>query len=119
MSSPPDFETRVSNAQRLIDERAEKKPRELSNEVAGNIEFPGRDAWEKRLYDQKGKVIGAAQAVLDAAQKILKAPTRAEQASARTATVKLLSDLDWQRNNYDQLVAEGVKKAGDWERKPR
>jgi len=114
-----DFQSRMQNAQRLVDKWADKRPRELSDGIVGDNKFPGRDAWEQRLYEQKGKMVKAAQVALDASQRVISAPTSEERASARKATDKLLSDLDWQRTLYDQLVAEGVKKASEWERQHR
>jgi hypothetical protein len=114
--SPEDFRSKVGRAQKAIDLWKEKTPRELSDGAVGQNQFPGRDNWEERLYQQKEKMITAAQACLIAAQRLTGAPTQEERNAAQKAADKLLLDFDFESSAYNRIIAEGVKKAGEWER---
>lgn len=111
-----DFRSKIGRAQKAIDQWKEKTPRELSDGVVGQNQFPGRDNWEQRLYQQKEKMIAAAQACLFAAQKLTSAPAQEERIAAQKAANKLLSDFDNESSTYHLIIAEGIKKAGEWER---
>jgi hypothetical protein len=114
--APQDFGSRVGKAQKAIDQWREKTPRGLSDGVVDQNQFPGRDNWEQRLYQQKEKMITAAQACLIAAQKLTNAPTQEERNAAQKAAASLLSDFDLESSKFNRIIAEGVKKAGEWER---
>jgi hypothetical protein len=113
---PVDVQGSMDAAQKIVGQWSDKTPRELSNEVAGQIQFPGRDSWEQRIYEQKTKMVSAAQTCLDDAKRLVSAPTPEEKKAAQTASDLLLRGFNIEKNNFDQLVAEGVKKAGEWER---
>jgi hypothetical protein len=115
-SGPEDFRSRIGGAQRAIDQWREKTPRGLSDGVVGRNQFPGRDTWEQRLYQQKEKMITAAQACLTVAQRLASAPTQEERNAAQKAAGPLLSDFDSESSAFNRIIAEGLKKAGEWER---
>jgi hypothetical protein len=114
-----DFQGRMDTAQKIVRQWADKTPRELSNEVAGQVQFPDRDGWEQKIYQQKTKMVSAAQTCLDDAKRLVSAPTPEEKKAAQRASDFLLTAFKIEENNFDQLVAEGVKKAGEWERQRR
>ncbi len=118
-ASPEDFGSRISRAQKALDQWKDKRPRELSDGVVGENQFPGRDNWEQKLYQQKEKMIAAAQACLFAAQKLTSAPTQDEKNAAQKAANALLVDFDMESSAYHRIIAEGLKKAGEWERSHR
>jgi len=119
LPSTEDFRSRIGRAQKALDQWREKKPRELSDGVVGENQFPGRDNWEQRLYQQKEKMIAAAQACLFAAQKLTSAPNQEERNAAQKAADALLLDFDMESSAYHRIIAEGLKKAGEWERNHR
>jgi len=102
-----------------VDDTASLKPRQLSETVAGAITFPGRDEWEQRLYNQMQVLVGVVRSGSNAIQRMADAPTTTERASARLAVDKSLDDIRLQQSLYDQLVAEGAKRAADWEKRPQ
>jgi multidrug resistance efflux pump len=71
------------------------------------------------LYQQKEAMVGAALATLGALKRQLDASTQEQRANAGKAANTLFSDFTHEKYRYDQLVAEGVKKAADWERQRR
>jgi len=80
-----DFQGQMDAAQKIAGQWSDKTPRELSNEVAGQIQSPGRDSWEQRIYQQKTKMVSAAQACLDDAKRLTIAPTQEEKSAAPRA----------------------------------
>lgn len=117
--SPEDLRSKMGRAQKAIDQWKQKTPRELSDGIVGQNQFPGRDSWEQRLYQQKEKMIAAAQACLFAAQKLTSGPNQDERNAAQKAVDKLFLDFDAASSTYHWIIAEGMKKAGEWERYPR
>jgi len=104
---------------RWLEDKAGKTPRELSNSVAGEIQFPGRDKWEQRIFDQKEKLVSTARSGFYVIQRMGDAQTPEERTAARIAIEKIRDDVRVQRALYDQLITEGVKKASEWEKRPR
>jgi hypothetical protein len=102
-----------------IEDRANKTPRGLSNSIAVEIQFPGRDSWEQRIFAQKEKLVSITRSAFYAIQRMADAQTLEERASARIAVGRLQEDVRVQRMLYDDLVTEGVKKASEWERRSR
>jgi len=80
--------------------------RQYANSVVRDIQFPGRDDWEHRLYAQQMKVIASSHAVLDA--------VAANTSDAVIRAAK--SEFDLEVISRDHLKAEGIAKAGAWER---
>lgn len=90
----------------ILEQLAEKTPRQLGNDAVGDVQFPGRDSWEQRLYDLKLKFIAAGSHL------------QAVYASGIQGAVNP-ADLDYriQANVYNEIRAEGIGKAADWARK--
>ena len=113
---PADLQGKIASAQAVIDRAKDRTPRELSEGVVGENQFPGRDNWEQRLFRQKEVMLNAARAALDAIKLQLDAATQEQRINAGKAATSLYSDFSTEKYRYDQLVAEGVRKAADWER---
>jgi hypothetical protein len=90
----------------ILDQLADKTPRQLGNDAVGDVQFPGRDSWEQRLFDQKLKFIAAGRHL------------QAVYASGIQGAINP-ADLDYriQANVYNEIRAEGIGKAADWARK--
>ena len=116
---PADLQGKTSAAQAVIDRAKDKTPRQLSEAVVGENQFPGRDDWEQRLFRQKEAMLDAARAALDAIKMQMDASTQEQRLNAGKAANNLYSDFTLEKYRYDQLVAEGVKKAADWQRQRR
>jgi hypothetical protein len=114
-----EYRSSMGDLERWVDEKAGLKPRQLSESVAGLTTFPGREEWEQRLFDQKEKLVAVVRSAANTIQRMGNAQTESERASARIAVDKLEGDVRFERHLYDQLIAEGVKRAADWEKKPR
>jgi hypothetical protein len=121
VQTAPSEDTRLQTepAQNIIDRLANKTPRQLANEVVGDIQFPGRDDWEQKLHGQGQRVLRFAQDYLDRAKK-LDSITDSAQRSAATETAK---NFEWQMNleetTYTQIAAEGSQKAKESEKQPQ
>jgi hypothetical protein len=113
---PADLKGKIATTRAIVDRMADKRPRELSEAVVGEIKFPGRDDWEQRLFRQTGAMLSAARSALDALQMQLNASTQEQRTNAGKAATRLYWDFGLEKSSYDRLVAEGVKKAADWER---
>ncbi len=76
--------------------------------------------WEDKLYQQRLKLVGAAQTVVDyAANKLDKAKTEVDQAAAKKGLDQLLITLSVERSAYNRISAEGISQAAAWERRSR
>jgi len=113
---PADLKGKISTTKAIVDRMADRKPRELSEAVVGEIQFPGRDDWEQRLFRQTGTMLSSARSALDALQMQLNASTQDQRTNAGKAATSLYADFRIEKYRYDKLVAEGVRKASDWER---
>jgi hypothetical protein len=58
-STSPDeqYWTEMDQLKKWADNMANQTPRQLSESVAGEIQFPGRADWEQKLYEQKEKLV--------------------------------------------------------------
>jgi hypothetical protein len=118
IKSQSDTKSSLSDAQNVIDRAANQNSRELGEAVVGDIRFPGRDAWEEKLYQQRLKLVGAAQTALDyAANKLDKAKTEVDQAAAKKGLDQLLFTLSVERTAYNRISAEGISQASAWEKR--
>ena len=116
--SPTDTKSSLSDAQDVIDRAANENSRQLGEAVVGDNRFPGRDLWEGKLYQQRLKLVGAAQTVVDyAANKLDKAKTEVDQAAAKKGLDQLLFTLSVERTAYNRISAEGISQAAAWERR--
>ena len=89
-----------------LDQLADKTPRELGNDAVGDVQFPGRDSWEQKLYDQKLKFIAAGRHLQAACASGLQGAINAANLDYRV-----------QANVYNEIRAEGIGKAADWARR--
>ncbi len=105
--STKNAETTFHDAEAAISKLEDKTEKELGNDVAGDTQFPRRSVWEGKLYAEKQQVIAAARDVLAVAK------------SNATDGVKnsALSKFNWEMEKYNDLKAEGIGQAADWERK--
>jgi hypothetical protein len=111
-----DFNSRIGRARKLISRQSDKTARELGDDVVKDVQFPGREEWEHRLFEQNGKVVRSAQDAVDAAERISGGATERERDWARKTAEDLLSDFDSRRQVYDDLVTDGVRRSNEWVR---
>jgi len=117
-SQQPNPNDKINQAQSLVDKLSGKTPRQLADDVVGENKFPGRDVWERKLSDQRDRVVATAQAAIDLVKKMNSdTSTSAQKANAKSAAEQALSNFDLEKSKYNSLVLEGNTKASDWERK--
>jgi hypothetical protein len=104
-------QTNTESAQKIIEKLTNKTQTQLANEVVGDIQFSGRDAWEQKLYAQGQRVLKFAQNYLDRTQKLDTITDPAE----RSAAIETAKNFEWQVNvketTYNQISADGSQKA--------
>jgi hypothetical protein len=98
----------MENAQRTIGSVEDKTERELANDVAGEVQFPGRPEWEHKLYLKKQAQIASARALLAVVNS---------KASSAGAISSARSQFDLETTGYNEIKIEGIAKAADWEKK--
>jgi hypothetical protein len=118
-------------AEAFANQLADKTARELGEIEVGDVQFPGRDKWEARLFDQKEKLVKATRAAVDVGRnyvRILSSKnsnsrlsdlTQDEQLriqEARNALNAQKSTIRSERFRFDQIVTEGVRAASEWKR---
>jgi hypothetical protein len=114
-----DIQPHNEPAQKIIDKLANKTQTQLANEVVGDVQFSGRDAWEQQLYSQGQRVLKFAQSYLDRTKKIetIKDPEE------RNAAIETAKDFEWQANmeetEYTKISAAGSQKAKESEKQPQ
>jgi len=104
--------------QKIVGQFANKTATQLAYEVVGNIQFPGRDDWEQKLYGQGQRVLKFAQAYLDRVKKLDAITDPAERGTA----IETAKNFEWQVNveetAYTQISADGSQKAKELEKQP-
>jgi hypothetical protein len=110
---------------------AAKTSRELGEIEAGEVQFPGRDKWEARLFEQKERLVKATRTGVDAGRQyvqILSTKNPETQLSslpqderlriqeAKNALNNQMSNIRTERYRFDQLVIDGVRAASEWKR---
>jgi len=102
-----------------VDTLANKTQTQLANEVVGEVQFPGRDAWEQKLYGQAQRLLKFAQSYLDRTKK-LDTITNPEE---RSAAIETANNFDWQVNveqtAYTQIAADGSQQAKKFQKQPK
>lgn len=98
----------VGDLQNRLDELSEKTPRQLGDQVAGDVQFPGRDRWETRLSAARDKLVTKIQVVLDV--------LRLDKPNA-TALNNAVFYMKTAGSDYRDLQTEGHSAAADWKRK--
>jgi hypothetical protein len=94
----------------------------------GEVQFPGRDRWEARLFNQKERLLKATRVGIDAGRRSVQALSdknpssyltedeQLEMQEKRNALKSQLSNIRLERYRFDQIVAEGVRAASEWKR---
>jgi hypothetical protein len=98
----------MDDAERAISRVEDKTERELANDVVRDIQFPGRPAWEHRLYLKKQSQLASARALLAVVNS---------KASSASAISSARSRFDWDTTGYNEIKVEGIAKAAEWEKK--
>ena len=80
--------------------------RQYAEGIVHDIQFPGRDDWEHRMYAQQMKAVAAAHALLDVIA------ANASDAVIRSAR----RDFDIAIIGRNDLKAEGIAAAAKWAR---
>jgi hypothetical protein len=120
MTTHSDFKSTLEDAQIVIDTAASLNSRQLGQSLVGENRFPGRDAWEDKLYKQRQKVIAAAQMAVDyEANQKPKIKTESDQTTVRAGLRRLLAELSMEQDQYEKIVAEGIGQAAAWEKRSR
>jgi hypothetical protein len=103
----------------IIDKFANKSQAQMANEAVSDMQFPGRGAWEQKLYVQGQRVLRFAQASLDRTKKLDTITDPAE----RDRNLEIAKNFEWQAHEeetvYDQLSEEGSQKAKESEKNPQ
>jgi hypothetical protein len=98
----------VGDLQSKLDDLANKTPRQLGEQFAGDIQFPGRDRWEQKLSTARDRLVARIQVVLDLVRSDKSTPTALNNAAY---------DMRLADTEYGDVQAEGQAKAADWKRK--
>lgn len=86
---------------------ASKTSRELGNEYAGDIQFPGRDRWEQDLYAATGKFIAATRGWI----AVMRSSNPSKGALDEAVLNMKLAQIE-----CSDLHAQGISEAAKWER---
>ena len=98
----------IEDLEKKVDEVASKTPRQLGEDFARDIQFPGRDRWEQDLYNEKEALVAATRNWI-----ILKRSDRSTKDSLdRAASEQGLAD-----RAYNDLRAKGIVEAAKWEKR--
>jgi hypothetical protein len=114
-----DTQMHTEPAQKIIDNLANKTATQLAKEVVGDIQFPGRDDWEQKLYGQGQRVLKFARDYLDRVKNLDTITDPAERSTA----IETAKNFEWQVNEeetaYTQISADGSQKAKELEKQPK
>jgi len=94
--------------QHKLDDLANKTPRQLGGQFAGDIQFPNRDRWEQKLVAARDRLVAKIQVALDLAHS---------GKSTAAALNSALYDMRLADTGYGDVQAEGVAEPADWKRK--
>lgn len=114
-----DTEAYLQDAEKYADSLNAKTPRQLGEIVAKDIQFPGRDAWEKQLADRRDALVTATQTTafsVRRAQTLSEGNDKDGAQDAHTAVQEQLTRLYAARRDYERVLADGADKAAKWER---
>jgi hypothetical protein len=110
------YQNTMEQLSKWIRDKTDLTSRQLSDSIVGDNQFPGREDWERRMYGQKEKLVGAVRSATSIVQLMVEAPTAEQKASGKIAANAAVVVVQNERALYDQLVSEGVKKAADWKK---
>lgn len=109
----------VERIQKIVDRFSNKSAAQLANELVGDVQFSGRDVWERQLYAEGQRVLKFAKAYLERMKKV----ESITDYSVRKTNIETADDLAWQVNfeetAYAQLSADGSRKANEWQKRPQ
>lgn len=121
-------ETTLHTAEAYANSLADKTERQLSDMEVGDVQFPGRDRWEPKLFAQKEALVKTIRTAVYAAREYVTF-IRAKEGSgalskddqlrlqeSRKAVQSQIDDIRLARFHFDQLVSEGVREAAEWKR---
>ena len=114
-----DTEAYLQDAEKYADNLSAKTARELGETVAKDIQFPGRDAWEKRLADSRDALVSATQTAafsVRRAQALSEVSAKDGAQDAHTAVQEQLARLYGARRDYERALADGADRAAKWEK---
>jgi len=113
--TPDQVAAHLQELRSKIETLADLHPRELSDPIVHEIQFPGRDQWEQKLYSEKQRFVDCGRSIADVIAKVHGATTEEERKAALTAANELVAQLDTENSLLEHLEAEGIKKAAEWE----
>jgi hypothetical protein len=120
LTTHSDSKSTLEDAQKVIDTAASLNSRQVGQSLVGENRFPGRDAWEDKLYQQRQKVIAAAQMAVDyEADQKHKIKTESDRTTVQAGLRRLLAELSVEQDRYERIVAEGIGQAAAWEKRSR
>jgi len=94
-------------------------PRELGDIAVGEVQFPGRDYWEERLFRQKEVLVQEGRAAIETLNKLSGGLSSNNPEVVRRTERQLeivVGDVTFERAKYERLASEGAQKAADWKR---
>lgn len=94
-------------AKSAVDDLDKMTPRELSDSVVRDIQFPDRPQWEEKLYAEKQILVGKARALL----------ATVDANAAQGIKDSALASFQVEALSFNRLKAEGIGKAAEWERR--
>jgi hypothetical protein len=110
MSAKDSLRADTEAANKAISDLESKTARQLSNEVVGDIQFVGRPDWEDRLHNQSMRLVETARMIVAVANN----------PSGNEGTMNSASwNFSLETSKFNNLKAEGIAKAADWERTTR
>lgn len=98
----------VGDLQDRLEELSHKTPRQLADDVVGDVQFPGRDRWESQLSAARDKLVAKMQVVLDLLRLSKPNPTALNNA---------VFYMKIAHSDYRDVQTQGHAKAADWKRK--
>jgi hypothetical protein len=98
----------VEELQARLDDLSNKTPRQLGEQFARDVQFPGRDRWEEGLSAARDRLVAKIQVVLDLVRS---------DKSTSTALNNAVIEMRVGNNQYADAQAEGQAAAADWKRK--
>jgi hypothetical protein len=126
-----DANAALDEAETFANLLASKTARELGEMEVGDVQFPGRDRWESRLFSQRDKLVSATRTSVEAGRKYMSMPAaenpdkrlselteeqRLRLQEAKNALSTQNSIIRIERYRFDQVVNDGVRAASEWKR---
>jgi len=128
LNSADEARSNLDEAEKFANTLAGKTVRELAELEVAEVQFDGRDRWEQKLAAQRDKLVKATLAGVDASRrsldvwsakssvKTLSSGERLQLQEAQNAVKTQIENLRLERYRFDQIVADGLKSASEWQR---